>query len=125
MHTHTAQLASLFIAPGGSWVVKFTAPFYPMPLVRNLPDIDNALKCALHHDLDNIRHTILATPWTCDTIHALLCCTHRPTIGYHTAVKIIVNVHIQLSRNCIDHYHPAYKATAALLDEFINQYSAI
>lgn len=125
MHTQTTQLASLFIAPGGSWVVKFTAPEYPTPLVRNLPDIDNALKCALHHDLGNIRHTVLATPWACDTVKGLLQCTHRPTLTSHTAVEIVLNVYIQLQRNCIDPYHPLYKPTAALLDEFINQYSAI
>lgn len=125
MHTQTTQLASLFIAPGGSWVVKFTAPEYPMPLVRNLPDIDNALKCALHHDLGNIRHTVLATPWACDVIKSMLQCTHKPSIDYKSAVQIVQAIGIKLHTNCIDRYHPQYQPAIALLTEFINQYSAI
>lgn len=124
MQTHTQQLASLFIAPGGSWVVKFTAPEYPMPLVRNLPDLNNALKCALHHDLGNIRHIVLATPWADDMVQALLLSSHNPNIGFKSAVQIVQGVGITLHSNCIDRYHPQYQPTIDLLTEFINQYSA-
>lgn len=126
MATKTSYLSSIYASRiGGGWIVRFSMPGYCRPLERCFADEEKAFQYAMYKDLEYLRALTHGSPYTDDTIQALLLNTHQCNITYQSAVTIIASVYNRLYANCIDHYSNAWNVIARCYSEFLKQYSAI
>ena len=127
MTTTQKQLCTIYPAGEGQslWYVQRHANTIGETLTYPFKEMETAFMCAMLMDSQLINTAITGCPWVDQPIKVLM----NSLIGQYDVHRRIYPVYeaiyFMLSRNCIDHHLPSWKALDGLLLEFLTQYGPI